>query len=1033
MRKIVSFCSALVLMLLLQVQSFAQEINLSGTILADEDGTPLVGVTVTNKATGKKTQTNSVGFYTIAASKGNKITFSYVGYANAEYIVGSETKHSIRLVESNKEVGNVVVTAFGATQSKRNTAYQTVTVSGDEITSTRRENFINSLAGRIPGAMITSTTGMPGSSTSIILRGPTSMDGSNQPIFVVDGLIIDNNAFEMQDRLLSGNSGLNTANRNNDFANRAADINPEDIESLTVLKGPEATALYGIDGANGAIVIVTKKGKKGKANVTYNGNVRFDFVNNLPKTQNVFDQGSGGITNPTSRSFFGQRIPAGRPLFDNINNFFRTGVSQQHNVAVDGGTDAGSYRFSASYFNNQGVVPTTNFSRYNFTLRTAFKLSPKLNVNNSVSYISTSTIKASKGVNGFLLSLLTWPNDEDITNYLDANGNRITINPLSLAEDNNPFFELNMNRNFDNNTRLLANTQIVYDAAKWLNLTGSIAIDYYNNTGTIALHPQDLFGRNSGGFYQEFSQEQQILNGFLRAVAKKKIGNFNHTVTFNVDFMKRFEVANAVAGERIFDPKFFSINNTDPISRNGLLTPGDNFNRAGAFLQYAINYKNFLNLSLTGRVDGSSKLINPVKYNASDPFVAYWTGNLSFVFSDAFKLPKQISYGQFRMSYATTGRDPRSAYVKGNRFTSSTFTGGGFAPFVTQGNPDLRPEFSKNFEVGGVLKFFKNRISLDVAYYQNRTSDQIINPRLSYASGAILKWMNGGTVENSGYEAILTAKVFQNKKFSWDVSVNFARNRNLIVAMPAGLPTFYNSDTWVANIRNIATKGGNAYTLAANRYQRNTNGDILISPTTGLPLRLADYTPVADRQPDFTIGFQNSFQIGDVGVSFLLDIRRGGDVWNGTEQFLYSRGRSLKTLDRETPRIVRGVLADGLQNTANPTPNTIVITPLFRSDFYTAGFAEEDFIERDVHWVRLRDVTISYKLADKLIKKQRIFKSASVFVTGTDLFIITNYSGADPSANANNVSSRAGIGGIGMDYGNIPNPRGLSLGLRCTF
>ncbi|MFY8127100.1 MAG: TonB-dependent receptor plug domain-containing protein, partial [Chitinophagaceae bacterium] len=265
MRKIVSFCSALVLMLLLQVQSFAQEINLSGTILADEDGTPLVGVTVTNKATGKKTQTNSVGFYTIAASKGNKITFSYVGYANAEYIVGSETKHSIRLVESNKEVGNVVVTAFGATQSKRNTAYQTVTVSGDEITSTRRENFINSLAGRIPGAMITSTTGMPGSSTSIILRGPTSMDGSNQPIFVVDGLIIDNNAFEMQDRLLSGNSGLNTANRNNDFANRAADINPEDIESLTVLKGPEATALYGIDGANGAIVIVTKKGKKGKA------------------------------------------------------------------------------------------------------------------------------------------------------------------------------------------------------------------------------------------------------------------------------------------------------------------------------------------------------------------------------------------------------------------------------------------------------------------------------------------------------------------------------------------------------------------------------------------------------------------------------------------------------------------------------------------------------------------------------------------------------------------------------------------------
>lgn len=1032
MRKIACFSSALMLMLMLSVQTFAQEINLTGTILADEDGTPLVGVTVTNKATGKKVQTNAAGYYSIAATKGNKVTFSYVGYANVEYIVGADSKHSIRLVESNKEVGNVVVTAFGAAQSKRNTPYQTVTVSGDEITSTRRENFINSLAGRIPGATITSTTGMPGSSTSIILRGPTSMDGSNQPIFVVDGLIIDNNAFEMQDRLLGGTAGLNTANRNNDFANRASDINPEDIESLTVLKGPEATAMYGIDGANGAIVIVTKKGKKGKASVTYNGNMRFDFVSNLPKTQSVYDQGEFGRTDPALRLYFGQKIPANRPIFDNINNFFRTGVSQQHNLAMDGGSDLGSYRFSASYFKNEGVVPLTDYSRYNFTLRTSFKLSPKLNINNSISYISTATTKASKGANGFLISLLTWPNDEDIRRYVDENGKRVTINQLSLNEDNNPFFELNKNRNTDANTRFLANTQIVYDVAKWLNITGSVAIDYYNGTGVLALHPEDIVGRLSGGQYQEFRQEQNIFNGFLRAVARKKVGNFNHTITLNADFMKRSDIANAQIGERVFDPNFFSMTNTEITTRNVNPSSGDSYNRAGAFLQYAVNYKNYLNLSVTGRVDGSSKLVNPVKYDGADPFVAYWTGNLSFVFSDAFKLPKAISYGQFRFSYATTGRDPRSAYVKSDRFTPSTFTGGGLVPFVTQGNPILRPEFTKNLEVGGVLKFLKNRITLDVAYYQYRTTDQLINPRISYASGAILKWLNGGTVENKGFEAILTAKVFQNKKFTWDVSLNFARNRNLIVEMPAGLPTFYNSDTWVSTVRNIAVKGGNAFTLAATRYEKNTNGDVLIL-ASGLPSILGDYTPVADRQEDFRIGLQNNFQIGDFSLSFLLDIRRGGDVWNGTEQFLYQRGRSVKTLDRETPRIVKGVLRDGLENTANPTPNNIVVTPFFKSDFYRLGSTSEDFIERDVNWIRLRDITLSYKLPEKLIKKQRVFKSASVFVTGTDLFIISNYSGADPSANANNVSSRAGVGGIGMDFGNIPTPRGFSVGLRCAF
>jgi hypothetical protein len=257
--------------------------------------------------------------------------------------------------------------------------------------------------------------------------------------------------------------------------------------------------------------------------------------------------------------------------------------------------------------------------------------------------------------------------------------------------------------------------------------------------------------------------------------------------------------------------------------------------------------------------------------------------------------------------------------------------------------------------------------------------------------------------------------------------------------MPGSLPQFYNSDTWIGNIRNVAQTGGSIYKMAGNYLSTNTNGDVLISPTTGLPVRITGtarntFIEVGDREPDFNFGFVNSFTFfGNLNLSFNLDIRKGGDIWNGTEYFLYTRGQSLRTLDRETPRIIKGVLQDGLENTANPTPNTIVITPLFRSDYYTSGSIDADFIEKDINWIRMRDITVSYNLAKKLIARQRIIKSASVFCTATDLFMLTNYNGADPSVNGNNASTRGGVGGIGMDLGNLATPRGINFGVNVQF
>lgn len=1036
MRRVACLGKIMVMAMFLFLSPFlmAQEKTVSGTIVSDDDGSPLLGVTVTNKNTSKKTATNAAGYYSIAAQKGHVLVFSYVGYASKEVTVGDDEKVSVRLVDSDKALGDVVVTAYDIKKSKRELTYQALSVSGDDIASTRRENFINSLAGRIPGATITATTGMPGASATIVLRGPTSMDGSNQPLFVVDGLIIDNSSFEMQDRL-PASGGLNLANRSNDFGNRAMDINPEDIDAVTVLKGPEATALYGSDGANGAIIITTKKGKKGKASVSYNNSFRFERVYRLPEIQKEFDQGFGGITNNTERRFFGNRLPPGTPVYDNVGNFFGTGNTAQHNLAVEGGSDVSTYRFTASTINQNGVVPNTGFERYNFRLNTTFRLSPKFNITNSFTYISSKTRKASKGSGGFLLSLLTWPVDDDARNFVDDNGNRRSINGnfLQLAEDDNPFWDVNRNQNFDQNDRLMGNFQLSYDPYKWLNLTALMGVDFYSDLGTWFTHPQSNLARTVGGSILQYRARQTLVNGAYRATIKKKIGNFNNIITAAFTFDSRKYEVNGTRGERLFDQNFVSLNNADPTTIASITTAEDN-NRMGAFINYTGSYKNWLNLSLAGRMDGSSRLVDPTNWDPARPYYFYWSAGSSVILSDIIKLPKEISYLKYRINYATTGRDPRTPYVTSNRFSQSTFTGGGFSPFVTQGNPALRAEFSQQFETGIEAKFFKGRMGIDLTYYANKTVDQLLNPRLSYASGAILKWINGGDVVNRGLELQLTATPVKTKKFTWDVTVNWARNRNEILRMPSDLPFFYNADTWIGGIRNIATKGGSVFDLAATRFLRNTAGDVLISPTSGLPVRISDYIKVADRQPDWNMGFVNSFTfLNDWNVSFNLDIRKGGDIFNGTEWFLYSRGASVRTLDRETPRVIRGVLQDGLENTANPTRNTIVLTPFERSEFYTLGVAEEDFIERDINWIRMRDITVSYRLPSKLIKRQNVIKSASVFFTGTDLFIITNYRGADPAANANNAASRGGIGGVGMDFGNLATPMGLNFGIRAQF
>ena len=1046
MRKILLLMLFLCSLLFYSSQTMAQEKAITGTVIGDDDNSPLKDVTVTVKGSGVATKTNAVGYYSINASVGQVLVFTFIDYSRQEATVGAANMINIRLVQSQKNLGEVVVTAYGTQRSKRELSYQTQTVKGEEIAQTQKDNWINALAGRVAGANITPTAGTPGASTSIVLRGAVSLGSSNQPLFVVDGVPIDNSTLNQESLIAATNaSGVGFANRNSDYGNRASDINPEDIESVTILKGPEASALYGSDGASGAIVITTKRGKSGKATVTYDNSFRMENVYLFPETQRVYGRGNNGITDPNATvnpfssgaqfAYFGPKYSDTTTLYDNVDAFFRTGFTQKHNLTVEGGSDVATYRMSTNYMNQSGVVPNTGFNRLTMRLSGTAKISNAINIVTSFAYANSTTDKASKGAGSYLLNLLNYPIDLDATDYQNPDGSRKLYRSSSTAlsaEFDNPFWDVYKNPAQDKLDRITGNFTLNLNPFKWLSMAGIVGLDVYSQTGTLVTHPQSRFGFATNGFLSIYEQNLRNINSVFRATVKKTFGDFSNTLTVGAAADDNKQKVESQRGERFYEANFNGINNTDPLSRDAK-TDVTNTRKVRAFANYTLGYNNMAYLSLAGSREGASTLAS----RAVDKTIAYNYGSasLSYILTEMKPIQKLdwLSYGKLRISYGTTGKAPGKAYVVDNTFVSQITTGGGYAYGVYLNNYDLKHETTENLEFGGEFKFFNNRLSIDITRYALKSRDQFIAPRTSYGTGAVLKYMNGGTVENKGVEAIVNVVAVKKKEFSWDVTANFDLNRGTVKSLPEGLPTYYDSDTWVfGNLRSQAFPGSSIGNLAGFFPSRNINGDIIISQATGLPLTSNDFGVVGNRQADFRVGLINNFTYKDWNLSFNLDFRRGGDVFNGNEYFLYLTGLSKKSLDRETPVTINGVLNDGLQNTTNPTRSTITVYPYYSNGFYGAGAATEaDFIE-SVDWMRLRDVTLSYRLPNSLLKKQKVVKSASVFITGTDLFIVTNYTGADPSVNTNNASNR-GVGGAGIDYGSLSTPRGLNAGLKVQF
>ena len=1004
--------------------AIAQERQITGTILSEDENRPLPGVTVTNRQTNRRTQTNNQGIYTIAAQPGHQLVFTFVGYASRTITVGDQTNISFKLEQEETQLENVVVTALGIGKSKRSLGYAANDVKGADLANTQRDNFINGLAGRVPGVTISNTNGLPGSSTSIQLRGINSISGSNQPLFVIDGLPVNNQTF------LANNMVTQTENRTVDFSNRISDLNPEDIESVTILKGPEAAALYGIDAANGAVVITTKKGKTGKGTLNYTFNYGVEDVGRLPELPRVYQRGLNGVLNENTFSRFGPRYEEGTQFYDNINNFFQNGIVNKHNISFDGGAGGYTYRLSAGYSTREGVVPNTEYNRLNISLTGTAQIFSKLKAETNLQYINTKNKKVSKGVNSFYLGLLSYPADEDMTDYLLPGGTRKRLTTGSEIE--NPYFDVTRNQLNDRGNRVISNVGLVYDPLNWLSFTGRLGIDAAENTYFVLYHPESNRASAVNGTINQANQTNRILTGQYYVTGK---GNF-----INNKLKTTLRVGNAiydfddnvvsVYGENFLEPNFNSLNNTTATTqRNKTIRTQKRV--IGLFGDLNLNYENTVYLTATGRNDWTSTLPD-----GNNSFF-YPSVSMSFVFSEFLKnssIGNVMNLGRIRASIAQVGKDARP-YQTNPALLAQTITGGGFSYDFYAPNPLLKPEKVTSKEIGAELQFFKNRLGLDAAYYRSKSVDQIISGlRISYGSGFILKNINGGTLENWGTEILLRGTPIQNKDFTWEASLNWTKTNSELVELPGGLTEYYNSDTWLyGNVRNGSRVGGPLTTLTGSQtYQYNNAGQLLISPTSGLPVLTTNsiWPAVGDRNPDWQGGIFNSLSYKNLNLTFLFDIKKGGDVFNATGLYLYNLGLHPRSIEnREVPQTFDGVLKDGFENTANPTPNNITINPYLNNTFYSGSVIDQEFIERDVNWVRLRDVSINYRLPNKILERTKIFSTASIGFTATDLFMWTNYTGGDPGVNGTNVAT-GGSGSMGIDFGNLPVSKTYNFNIR---
>ena len=1042
------------LMLLLPQAMMAQGRNISGTVLTEDNKAPLPGVTVAVKGTTRSTQTDNNGRFSIQAATGETLQLSYVGYEAQEIKIGNSNNVSISLKLSGGNMNEVVVTAMGIKKERKALGYSVSDLGAQELMKNKNTNIVNSIAGKVPGVNITQFSGSAGAGASITIRGGNSTsDGrQNQPLFVIDGIIYDNST------TVTGNSGTDGMTRSNTtYSNRIMDINPEDIENLSVLKGAAAAALYGSRAADGVIIITTKKGAEGKVTVNATSKISSSWANKLPEAQTVFGPGgyaSNGVLNTTNTySSWGPKVSSTDTIYDNIGNFFQHGLTYDNNVNVSGGSKNNSFYLSGSNFKQTGIVPGTAYDKTTFRFNGEQKYG-RLTLNANVAYsiantdrtLTTSGLYGSGGGVGSMQALYSWPQTFNIKNYKNPDGTqrRVYAGTLALENDiDNPYWIINEDNLTSKTNRFTGGINGNFKITDWWDITGRLGYDRYTTNDYTYIAP----GSAVSPLYQNGRLSKNMLNYTYISTTvmsnfHKRFGDFDTRLMVGTTSENTESLGQTHWGYNFTTPGTISFNNI--ATGNKFFTDGTTRKRlVGAYGEVGVSYRDLVYLTATGRNDWSSTL--PLENRS----YFYPSVSGSFIFTQLLPRNTILSFGKLRASWAQVGKDANPyatlTYVN-TPISIGNFTGIGNQ--YTSGNPFLKPEIQTSWEVGGELRFLNGRIGLDYTYYRSQTQNQIAQPRLSNASGYILTSINSGSVINKGMEIALTGKAIAQKDFGWDVMLNVSYNKGRLGAFLPGVAYFYPTDAQFGTVKAASIPNGGYFLgMTGTRFLREVdskgveipNGRYQIDPTTGLYKINTNNPVVGNREPDFIGGFNNTFRYKQLSLSFLLDIRKGGDVYNGTEYALVANGLSKKTLadDRQSVTVSGVNSVTGADYTQTYTAgesytiNGTTRAGTYLIQQYWANYAanSDNFIT-SVNWLKLRSLSLTYDFSG-VLKNQKVIKGISATAVGSNLFTWTNYKGMDPEVSA--AGGTGGSGSTGIDYLGVPAVSSLTLGLNITF
>ena len=1044
-------------------------IKVTGTVISAEDGLPVIGASVLEKGTSNGTITDFDGIYELTVADNAVLVFSYVGLTSQELKV-TGPKMDVTLKGDAIAMEEVVVTAMGVVQEKKRLNFAVQNIGGDALTENKSSNFVNSLQGKIAGVSVTNSGGSPNSGSQIIIRGISSINTSqsNEPLFILDGVAISGGA------------------------SSAADINPNDIENITVLKGAAAAALYGQDAANGVIMITTKQGEAGKIKVQANGSWQWDTPTRLPQLQQTYGPGAQGFYKEQTSGGWGPMLNPDDVIYDNIGNYFKTGFYHKYDFSITGGSEKFQAYASANWSKADGIIPEDYKTRFGALLKASYSPAKWVTFQMGVNITDTKS-RSTSGVS----SVYGWPINDDITNYKHDNGlprYRYWADGQKYNSPMSPLYSIYEDDGISRGTRNVINGSVTFKPVKNLQIVGRVSYDVSHSSSDSYSVPRwddssvvpsikapngevpaDYDTKPAGTYadWDEYYAYQAFLastaeggymdpNNYILTsddimnMSKSKLGSYSATsgrsqlftaganISYKIELPKDFSI-DLMAGTELkmsegfsmsnygvdfIIPGTYSLSNTnkDEVYLSDRTASHSIRRRFGYFGEIRADYKGLASLSVTGRWDWSSTI------NKNPFFYPSVTGGI--ILSELIPGLNEtkdnwFSYWKLRGNYAVVGKDA-PAFLYDRRFKQfGTYPDGGYGidPTMSSAAVDLKPEMSYSWEIGTDIKLFDNKTRLDVAYYSTKVDNQIVTVRVSATSGYILQTRNEGAIRNQGVEFTWDQDIIKRKNFDWTMGLNFGLNRGKVVSLPDQLAEITGSQ--YGDIFTSAYNGGSTTALSGRDYLRNAEGQVIVDENGYPKIDTNKNKLIGNREAKFQAGLNSSMNIYGVQFSFLFDGRLGGDVVNVTGRNLISSGNH-KILEQYRGR---QVVFDGVMETTDEAGNVIYVPntkPITLNQTNITNYfynVSTNFIE-DGSYLRLSYVTLGYDFA-KLMKNQKFFKGLKLNFTCNNVFVLTKYTGTDPVCNAS--TSAKGTGSAGIDDSPVPSTRSYNISLSASF